>query len=57
MLLLAWKMRAKRMGYFSRDEFQTGVQLPLCSGIRAFRRFHKAVAQGSFWRHPDAMSL
>jgi DCN1-like protein 4/5 len=24
-LLLAWKMRAKRMGYFSRDEFQTGL--------------------------------
>jgi hypothetical protein len=24
-LLLAWKMRAKRMGYFSREEFQTGA--------------------------------
>ena len=24
-LLLAWKMRAKRMGYFSREEFHTGA--------------------------------
>ncbi len=27
-LLLAWKMRAKRMGYFSRDEFQSGEGPP-----------------------------
>lgn len=37
-LLLAWKMRAKRMGYFSRDEFHSGLVALKAANITAVQR-------------------
>lgn len=37
-LLLAWKMRANRMGYFTRDEFQTGMLALKASNVAAVQR-------------------
>jgi hypothetical protein len=42
-LLLAWKMRAKRMGYFSREEFQTGA--PVVDAIIA-RQTAESICHG-----------
>ena len=38
MLLLAWKMGAQRMGYFSRSEFESGARALKAYDAKAMRR-------------------
>ena len=58
-LLLAWKMRASRMGYFSRQEFTTGLKLLNAPSLDKLRKvkpankvfLHTACIQHGFrWR-------
>lgn len=37
-LLLAWKMRAKRMGYFTREEFQSGIAVLKATSAASVQR-------------------
>ena len=41
-LLLAWKMGASRMGYFSKQEFTTGIKLLNATSLDKLRKVNSA---------------